>query len=365
MSLNDRLHKISRNVREQHQLLLRADEGAAIRASVLPFIEALEFDPKSLAEVRSEVTADARSTGRRKVDYEIYRGEKPILIIEAKPAHKPLLENEWDQLKGYYNDKPEFKFGILTNGLEFRFYTDLKQHNLMDKEPFMTLDMLNLDARLVNELRWFTKSDYDPEQILSSAQKLAISRVLSQEFNQPSRDLVKHFAGQVHSSRLSESDIQRYARLVKQAWRDFVESEIASRLQASEIKESLASIQQVEKQTQAAGQDQFSDIAQGMQVRVPIKIDYSPRGSKQRHKLRGTLLLADNIGRHQNIIEYDGELLSPSEAAGRAIRSVKPGVANPNGWVYWTFVNPNTGEDDSIDLLTKDEDLRRQILRQR
>ena len=214
MSLVEKLSKISANLTKQKQLLLGENEEAAIRVSILPFIEALGFDIRNLAEVKSEVTADARRKGRKRADYEIYLDGEPILVIEAKPAHNVLTEDDWDQLKGYYNDI-EVRFGILTNGLEYRFYTDLKKDNVMDIEPFLTIDMLNLENRLVSELEGFTKADFDAQRIIAGAQRQVIVRLILKEMDHPSNELVRHFASQVHSGRLSDSDLQRYARLVK------------------------------------------------------------------------------------------------------------------------------------------------------
>ena len=169
MGLLESIRKISTRVEQQRPLM--KTEEATKQVSIRPFIEALGYDTSDLAEVEPEYIADARTRGGERVDYAIKQDRRPIILIEAKSANTILTENHWRQLHDYYN-ADDVQFGILTNGLEYRFFTDLKKRNIMDKQPFMMINMLNLDERTVSELEGFTKSGYDPELILSNAQKL-------------------------------------------------------------------------------------------------------------------------------------------------------------------------------------------------
>ncbi len=361
MELTNAIKKISRQVESQRMLM--NSEQATILVSVLPFIRALGYDTQNLAEVRPEFSADAKTTGGEKVDYAIMRRGKPIIFIEAKAANIALNENHWKQLHHYFNAE-DVRIGILTNGLVFRFYTDLKKSNIMDKQPFMSIDMLNLEEMLVNDLDVFTKSGFNADKIMASAQKRLIARSLRQEMKNPSDELVRLFARQVHSGRLRESDLKRYASLLNAAWRDLIDYEVADRIQAHD-KDAAHEVVQPAGEPDAAQSRQVSeDEISRTSVAIPVFIEYRPRGSDQTHVLRGILHLSDNIGRHQDIIEYEGTIMSPSQAAGRAIRSVNPKASDPNGWTFWKFVNRSTGRDDDINLLITDDELRRRLMRQ-
>jgi len=168
-------------------------EEATKQVSIRPFIEALGYDTSNLDEVEPEYVADARSRGGERVDYAIKRGGKPVVLIETKSASTVLIENHWKQLHSCFN-ADEVRFGILSNGITYQFYTDLKKRNIMDREPFLVIDMLNLNERLAEELDGFTKSNFDPARILSNAQKLAVLQLLSNELKQPSEDFMMHFA---------------------------------------------------------------------------------------------------------------------------------------------------------------------------
>ena len=57
------------------------------------------------------------------------------------------LNSYSEQLGDYFAKETAVKLGILTNGIEWKFFTDLINDNVMDKEPFFVWDVLNDVAR--------------------------------------------------------------------------------------------------------------------------------------------------------------------------------------------------------------------------
>ena len=91
------------------------------------------------------------------------------MFLEAKKAGANLNAQHWKQLFEYFNaDKAHI--GILTNGAEFRFYTDSVKQNIMDEEPFLTIDILKLDASQINVLEGISKSRFAPGTDLAQNQ---------------------------------------------------------------------------------------------------------------------------------------------------------------------------------------------------
>lgn len=45
------------------------------------------------------------------------------------------------------------KFAILTNGVEYKFFTDLEEQNKMDSSPFLVIDLLDLRDNDIAELK--------------------------------------------------------------------------------------------------------------------------------------------------------------------------------------------------------------------
>ena len=350
MSLIGELRKISEKINQQRPMM--TNEAATEQVSIRPFIRALGYDIYDLNEVQPQYTADARTSGSERVDYAIKQQGKPIIFIEAKSADKILSENYWRQLHDYFSAS-EARLGILTNGIEYRFYADLDKDNIMDSQPFLIIDMLNLDERLARELEGFTKVNFDPDHILSSARKLAILPILDKEFRQPSKEFVRYFAKQVNPNRLEESDLEAFRPIFKQAWQEFVEQKIASRLPT--VNESETVIQGPPTTANPA----IRPIS-GYQAEVPIFASF------QGQRCEAILLLTNKIRNRDANIKFEGETLTPSAAGKKAKRSIdseSPG--GTDGWRWWRFLHPDTGKEHIIEDLRDDEALRRRLLSQR
>ena len=348
MGLMDELRKISEQVNQQRHLM--TTEAATAQVSIRPFIDTLGYDTFNLNEVYPEYTADAKASGSERVDYAIMQQGKPIILIEAKSADKVLSENHWKQLYNYYGAE-DVKFGILTNGIEYRFYTDLEKLNIMDKQPFLTVDMLNLDERLMNELEGFTKAGFDPERILSSARKLRVLRLLDKEYAQPSEGFIRFFARQIYTGPVSKSVIQEFAPVVGQAWREFVEQKIASRPPTA-IEPGMP------RQKPAKPKKRFRKPARlisGNTIEIPVFAIYTG------HRFEATLFFVESNWKESRI-RFEGEELSPSRAGKKAMRFVKPGISGPNGWTFWKLHNPDGNKERDISDLRDDEALRRRLL---
>ena len=132
-------------------------EEATKTSFVMPFIQALGYNVFDPTEVVPEYTADVGTKKGEKVDYAIVRDGRPIILIEAKSATSNLNEEHASQLFRYFS-VTEARFGILTNGLQYRFYADLEKENHMDEKPFLIIDILNFDSRPMSQLKKFTKS---------------------------------------------------------------------------------------------------------------------------------------------------------------------------------------------------------------
>lgn len=338
MTLFENLQAIAHLV-ERNLPKMKNNEDATINVSVSPFIRALGYNTQDLDEVYPQypiLNTDA-------VDYAVLRDDTPVMFVEAKSAGNKLQNKEWKQLFQYFNAEIGLRFGILTNGVEYRFYTDLKADNIMDKEPFLTLDLLNLDERLVAELEGFTKTDFDPSRIKAAAKKQVILRLLQQEMDRPSDALVKHFASQVHSGRLLTSDLPRYASIVKQAWRELLASNTPS-----------------SGQINGKGEKGCESIDRDV-VEIPVFRQYYER------QFEGTLLLhrSSKFGDFDSMIlskvRFDDDVVSLTMAAKRAVKKVNPKVTGPNGWDWWKFMDSASGKEHVVNELLKDEALREQF----
>lgn len=179
---------------------------------VKPFLKILGYD--GIEVLVPEY--DAGFGSNDKVDYAILSKDKPLVIVEIK-HHSVDLDlkkpnnNPQGQLAGYFSAcaRNGCKFGILTNGLEYRFFADTERANTMDLAPFMVLNLEStpLESSLTSEklaiLELFkqaklssnlatirTKAKAMLEKNAQNALCADIKEFLAKEINKPSDEFV-------------------------------------------------------------------------------------------------------------------------------------------------------------------------------
>ncbi len=211
-------------------------EEATKTSVILPFIAALGYNVFDPTEVTPEYTADIGTKKGEKVDYAILKDGEPILLFECKHHEVNLGDVQASQLHRYFH-VTKARFAILTNGIIYRFYTDLVAPNLMDDKPFFEFNLLDFTEREVDELRKFCKTVFDVGNILTTASELKytyeIKRIVSVEMQTPTDEFVKHFAAQVYTGRMMPSVMEQFRPLVQKAFRQYINDQISSRLKSA------------------------------------------------------------------------------------------------------------------------------------
>ena len=211
-------------------------------ALVLPFLQALGYDPFNPQEVFPEYTADVGIKKGEKVDYAVMKEGKPIILIECKTCNSNLGQCNAGQLQRYFQVTPSARIGVLTDGVQYQFFTDLDRANLMDEKPFMIFNFNSPEESLIPELKKISKAQFDIEKTLSAASELkytrAIKKILLKESQNPSDEMVRHFASQVYSGKLMSSVKEKFTELVKKAFNLYINDVISDRLKHAMINES-------------------------------------------------------------------------------------------------------------------------------
>lgn len=148
-------------------------EEATKQALVLPVLDALGFDIWNPEEVCPEYCADfsIKKLGQKeKVDLAIVINGIPRIYIEVKSIESS-LEGHEGQLARYFNSTPAVPLGIITNGVEYRFYSDTGEQNIMDKYPFHVARLDSIDQGL-DILYKFHKSNFSPDEIRDFATQI-------------------------------------------------------------------------------------------------------------------------------------------------------------------------------------------------
>lgn len=217
-------------------------EEATKNAIIMPFIQALGYDIFNPTEVVPEMVADIGIKKGEKVDYAIMQDGQPILLIECK-HHLENLDLHNSQLYRYFS-VTKARFALLTNGIIYRFYTDLVEPNKMDEKAFLEVNLIDLKDAAISELKKFHKSSFDLENILSSASELKYSKeiknVLSVEFNNPTEDFVKYFVSKVYDGRATAKIIEQFTPIVKKSLNQYISDMISDRLKSALEKEEMS-----------------------------------------------------------------------------------------------------------------------------
>lgn len=249
MDLIDRLRVLSAQAPKQLEHI-KTEESTKM-SLVVPFIMALGYDAFNPLEVSPELTADVGVKKGEKVDYAIMKDGNPIILIECKWHGCDICKEQATQLFRYFT-VTKAKFGILTNGLTYLFYSDTEEPNKMDSKAFFEFNILDIKESAVEELKKFSKSTFDMEKAFDTAVDLKytneIKRIMSEELNTPSEDFVRFFASRIYAGRLMQSVRQRFAEIVKRALAQFINDRINDRLKiAIEQQEKPAPTEQKEE----------------------------------------------------------------------------------------------------------------------
>ncbi|WP_025742388.1 type I restriction endonuclease [Aquimarina pacifica] len=237
MELNNQLKALADKI-EQLKNQIETEESTK-HAFVLPFINLLGYDSFNPTEVVPEFTADLGLKKGEKVDYAIFNDGNPVMIIECKNWKEDLnIHNS--QLARYFH-VTHTRFALLTNGVEYRFYTDLDETNIMDQKPFLEFNVTNLKENTIHEISKFHKSNFDIDKIVNNASSLKftkeIKKIINGELQEPTYNFVRLFAGQVYSGRLTERIMEEFSELVKKAFNQTISERVNDRLNSALNKE--------------------------------------------------------------------------------------------------------------------------------
>ena len=198
-------------------------------ALITPLLRLMGYDTTNPAEVRAEYTADVGTKQGEKVDFALLQDGKPIIFIECKSAANQLSDENISQLYRYFSIT-DIQIGILTNGVEYKFFTTGEDNNRMDEKPFLDLDLLNLNKKDIKELEKFNKNNFNVDEVVSRADNLKyrnlIKKTLLNEFENPSDEFVKTIGKQVYDGILTPNIKEKFSTIISVAVTEIINEKI-------------------------------------------------------------------------------------------------------------------------------------------
>jgi hypothetical protein len=214
-------------------------EEATKNAFIMPFLQTLGYDVFNPTEVVPEFVADLGIKKGEKIDYAIFKDGSPTILIECKHWTQNLNLHDGQLLRYFHVSKA--KFGLLTNGINYRFYSDLVFANKMDEKPFLEFNMHEIRDNHIEELKKFHKTLFDAESITNTASELKymneLKHILQQELINPTPEFVKHFAKQVYPSVVTAKVLEQFTNLTKKSIQHHISELITERLKTALTKE--------------------------------------------------------------------------------------------------------------------------------
>ncbi|WP_110691337.1 type I restriction endonuclease [Salinicola halophyticus] len=234
MDISQKIAALASRAREQLDHIV--NEESTKNAMVMPFIQSLGYDVFNPTEVLPEFTADVGLKKGEKVDYAIKNDGVLSILVECKPRTTDLANAQFSQLYRYFNCT-EAKFAILTNGIEYRFYSDLDDTNRLDTRPFFTFRLADYNERDIEELKKFAKPVFDVDAILSTANRLKYTNLAKVSFGkllkEPPREFIKFLAQDFYDGRMTQQVLDEFTPIVRDAMSQYIKEQISQRLKSA------------------------------------------------------------------------------------------------------------------------------------
>lgn len=210
-------------------------EETTKQALILPLLDILGFSPYDPIKVKAEYRADFQGAkAGERVDYALFCHNLPVMFIEAKSWNESLT-NHCPQLSRYFNATPEVTVAAITNGKEWRFFTDLNQKNIMDETPFLKVNIEDVQESDYDQLNQFRYDQFKPEALRTLAEESVyltlFTKIISNTLRETSPDFVKFVANKANISRqLNQKFIESITPIVKLAIEKTVSNMVVSGL---------------------------------------------------------------------------------------------------------------------------------------
>jgi len=159
------------------------------------------------------------------------------MFVEAK-AYNQSLTNHCPQLARYFNSTPEVTVAAITNGREWRFFTDLVHRNVMDERPFMTLHLDQPADDVAEQLARFHHDQFKPDALRALAEEsiflAAFRDVITEMLNDCDMEFVRFVLTKANVQRTyTQRFLESVQPIVKQAVARSISGMVAKSLSAT------------------------------------------------------------------------------------------------------------------------------------
>lgn len=244
---------------------------------IQPVIHVLGYDIFDPSEVVMEYACDApvlktRSGKPESVDYAIRIVNRIAILIEAKDVAEN-LDRHGGQLARYFMST-ECRHAVLTNGIEWRFFSDLDRNNVMDENPYRIIDMRSLSTDDIEFLAGFRKEGFSEEGLRSEAERAMYASKISDYIKKNiiddmADDIVRIIVGHVYNGVRSAAVLARFKPMISEEFDKCISDKYAVR--SSLVKKTGEYVTDVSPSADSEAPQPTSGL------QFPIEVFYSAR----------------------------------------------------------------------------------------
>ncbi len=228
MSLRENIDAYVRRVKELADHV-RGNEQATKQSLIGPFFTMLGYDLTDPRECVPEYRADfGKERSAKPIDWAFQNNAGFAFFVEAKEVGKKLGGYD-EQLADYFAKEPNVRLGVLTNGAQWRFFTDVVNTNVMDKEPFATWDLMTEETPPIDVITLLQKSQFNPELIRAFAQRKRAQNLLVSELSrllEPSNELTKLAVANLETRNMTQVVVDSWKPVVAGALKEWARQQV-------------------------------------------------------------------------------------------------------------------------------------------
>jgi hypothetical protein len=199
---------------------VKGNEQATKHSLVGPLFTLLGYDLTDPRQCLPEYRVDfGKDRSVKPIDWAFFQNGRPSFFVEVKEAGKRLGGYD-EQLADYFAKAPEAKLGILTNGIHWRFFTDMVNENVMDKEPFVQWDVVADEQPPIDFLTVLQRSEFNSSLLRTFAQRTRQQNLLVQELArllEPAPELTKLAIARIETRNLTAAVVESWKPIVANA----------------------------------------------------------------------------------------------------------------------------------------------------
>lgn len=241
MSFSEDLQRLSTRLVQQ---VTHAAASRDLTKQVLvnPFIQVLGFDVSNPQEVRPNYDFGRGET----VDYALFKDDTPVMLMEVKTVGED-LSNYDPKLAFLFNAVPETRYAVLTDGISYKFFTDMDKKGIMDRLPFLTVYMTSLNELDIELLAQFRKERFKgaapkppktddtaaaPKRFGARelAHVAAIEDKLKKLLQEPSDELIAHLVEDLTDEEITGETLAYFRPIVRKAFAEMMREMVSAKV---------------------------------------------------------------------------------------------------------------------------------------